>query len=69
VNAAERLDLDRVVILLAELGRLTQRETEVRREIAQMLELPRSPAADAELGKLLQQFSRSQTPTPEETQR
>jgi len=60
MNVAERLDCDRIVVLFAELGRLTQRETEVRREIAQMLELPRSPAADSELGKLLRRLAESQ---------
>lgn len=52
-QALVRPPVDRIVVLFAELRRLTQRETEVRREIAELLEQPRSPAADAALGKLL----------------
>jgi hypothetical protein len=60
MNVAERLDLDRVVILLAELGRLSLRVTEVRCELAQLLEQQRSPGADAQLGKLLQRLAEAQ---------
>jgi hypothetical protein len=50
----------RVVLLFAELGRLTTREREVRLEIAELLEQSRSPAADAALGKLLQRLAEAQ---------
>ena len=53
---ADRLDRHRIVILLAELHRLATREREVRVELAELLEQPRSRAADAELGKLLRQL-------------
>jgi len=56
-QVAERQQRDRILALFAELGRLTQREAKVRREIAQLLEQPRSPAADVELGNALQGFA------------
>jgi hypothetical protein len=60
MNVAERLDCDRIVVLFAELGRLTQRESEVRQELAELLEQQRSPDADAQLGKLLQRLGEAQ---------
>jgi hypothetical protein len=60
MNLIESLDRHRIVMLFAELGRLTARETEVRREITELLEQPRSPAADARLGELLQRLGQAQ---------
>jgi hypothetical protein len=62
MTTAERLDRYRILVLLTELRRLTQRETEVRRELAELLEQPRSPAVAAELGKFLQRLG--ETPRP-----
>lgn len=59
-HIAERQHRERIVTLFGELGRLTQREGEVRREIAQLLDQPRSPGADAELGQALQSFAEAQ---------
>lgn len=50
---AERLDRDRIEVLFGELRRLTRREIEVRLELTELLEAPRSPVADAKLGALL----------------
>lgn len=48
-----RIDRARIALLFMELGRLTRREAEIRRELAELLEQPRTPAADIALGKLL----------------
>ncbi|MGH8133952.1 MAG: hypothetical protein ACRETP_12110 [Steroidobacteraceae bacterium] len=53
----ERLDLERIARLLAELGWLSRREAQIRHELAELLEQPRSTAADQTLGELMRRLA------------